>query len=130
LQKVFAKYYWLSLYSSKYHPPGCSFKCSIYHPSSWCLWISEHGLSPETPQKGDEKLDHTFPFPTQRRRAAGPKLPVPPAYRTLPPPRVTPLPTSPAKRGSRGWGDSGTRRMEGVSIVKELVGSRYGVECE
>lgn len=91
-------------------------------------------------KKGDdEKLNHTFPFPTQQeqQRGAGPPDP---NYRSqqptgLPPPG--PLPPGhfvtyhPREIGPRGWGDSGTRRMEGgVSIVKELVGSRYGVECE
>ncbi len=50
------------------------------------VWISEHGLSPETPKKGDEKLNHTFPFPTQQlQRGAGPPDPNCRSHHSSPP---------------------------------------------
>jgi hypothetical protein len=92
------------------------------------VWISEHGPKNLITRFRFRRSSSSSAAPGRRTQTAGPtSLP------DSPPPPGRPSITYHPRRniGSRGWGvTSGTRRMEGVSIVKELVGSRYRVECE
>jgi hypothetical protein len=118
----------LSIHQNIIHLVGALNVAFIIHPSIIMMsGLANTDSRQKLRKKGTKILITRFRFRRSSSSAAPGRrtqTPGPTSLPDLPPPGVTPLPTIPAKIGSRGCDESGTRRMEGVSIVKELVGSR------